>query len=84
MEVQYLCKLIAVRAVEFKGKEGQLVEYAECSFLNEDSDGNRSVIQMNTTQDLTDHFDQEGTLVVEVDPSGKRKPRLVSFTVDVE
>jgi len=79
MQVQYLCKLIAFTPKSFVGREGEPVEYNACSFLNEDAEGVREVISINTKQNLGGFVDQEGTLVVDMDITGKKKPSLVSF-----
>jgi len=82
MPVKYSnVKLLAFIAKSFEDKEGITVEYNEAHFMLESEDGERSVIVLNTKLDLLMEEDKTGTLSVEIDPSGKRKTRLVSFVV---
>jgi len=80
MPVQYKVRLFGFTEKGFE-KDGEHVTYNECIFLNDNADGTRSVIILNTQQDFKDLLDKEGLLSVDIDPSGKKKPRLVSFVV---
>jgi len=71
------CLVFIPRA--FKGSEGEDVSYNEVSFLNQTEDGQREVIRLNTKQGSKDWEDKAGVLGVEIDPTGKQKPKLVSF-----
>jgi len=83
MPVKYSeVQLLAFIARSFEDKEGLTVEYNEAHFLLENEAHERSVFVLNTKLDLLMEEGKSGTLTVEVDPSGKRKPRLVSFKVD--
>lgn len=80
MRVVYDCRLIAYNSRSFVDKTtGEKVEYAEAYFLNETEEGNREVLAFNTKLNLKGLEDKEGNLVIEVDASGKQKPRLVEF-----
>jgi len=82
MPVKYSdVKLLAFIAKSFEDKDGITVEYNEAHFLLEAENGERSVIILNTKLDLLMDEEKTGTLTVEIDPSGKRKTRLVSFVV---
>jgi len=80
MPVQFKVRLFAVNAKGFDGSDGR-VEYNENIFLNEDEKLGRSVITVNSKVDHSVHLDKDGVLTLEIDPSGKKKPRLVSFEV---
>lgn len=79
MPVKYVARLFAFNKKGFE-KNGEKVEYNECIFLNENDNGTRSVLILNTKQDFSELIDKEGTLEVEIDLTGKNKPRLVSFS----
>lgn len=79
MKVFYDVKLIAFVPKKFENDEGKTIEYNEAHFLYEDEDGNRQVVQINTQSDLSAAVDEDGTLELEIDIAGKRKPRLLSF-----
>jgi len=79
MPVEYVARLFAFNKKGFE-KDGEKVEYNECIFLNENKDGTRSVLLLNTKQDFSEYIDKEGTLVIDVDLTGGKKPRLVSFS----
>jgi len=80
MQVFYEVTLVAFLPKSFEDKEGVTVSYNECYFVNEDDEGKRDMIILNTKIDLSQLEGSKGHLEVEIDSSGKRKPRLVSFT----
>jgi len=77
MPVSYEVRLFAVNKKGFD-KDGVRVEYNENIFLNEE-DGKRFVLVLNSKKDYSSMMDELGTLNMEIDTTGKNKPRLVSF-----
>jgi len=80
MKVFYECDLVAFVPKSFEDNTGQTVSYNEAYLLNEDSEGKPEMIILNTKLDLKPLVGHSGQLEVEVDSTGKRKPRLISFT----
>jgi len=75
-------ELLAVVPHNFTDKEGIEVEYNEGYFETKDDDGMSSVMVFNTKQPIASKVREHGTLAVEIDSSGRNKPRLVSFEVE--
>jgi len=78
MKVFFEVNCLAFEPKSFVTNEGEKVEYNEVHFLNDSADG-REVIKLNTKQGDKQWEDKEGVLGVEIDPSGKQKPKLISF-----
>jgi len=79
MKVFFDVRLIAFVPKKFEDNEGKTVEYNEAHFLYESEEGERQVVQLNTKSDLSPAIDEDGILELDIDVSGKRKPRLLSF-----
>lgn len=79
MKVFYDCTLFAFNPHKFKDNNGEDVSYNQAVFLNENEDGSREVIQLNTKLELKDSLDKKGVLELEIDSQGKQKPRILSF-----
>jgi len=79
MKVFYEVKVLAVNPTEFENQEGETISYNEVHFLNINEDGKREVLKMNTKQEFLKYEDKEGVLEVDIDISGKNRPKLVSF-----
>lgn len=80
MKVYYDAKLLAVVPKEFTNDEGEQVTYKEAYFLNETEEGVREVIKMNTKlTDIEKAENEEGMIEVDIDVTGKNKPRLLGF-----
>jgi len=67
----------AVAVKSFTGKDGEEVNYQEVYFQYEDEDGNPSVVQVNTKQDMIAALGTDGVMKINVNEQGKKK--LVSF-----
>jgi len=79
MKVYYDCRLLAVVPKSFTAEEGDQVSYNEAYFLNLSEDGVKEVVKLNTKQDISPAEGEEGILEVDVDITGRNKPRLMSF-----
>jgi hypothetical protein len=74
--------LLAVEPVSFTDKEGIEVEYNKCYFRTEDDDGVSRVLQFNTKLPLASSEGEVGILSVEIDETGRNKPKVISFKVE--
>lgn len=63
----------------FTDKEGIEVEYNTCYFRIEDDNGMPFAVILNTKAISTKQERKIGLLEVEIDNTGKNKPRLTSF-----
>jgi len=59
-------------------KDGETIDYNTAYFVCEDEDGEVSVVQVNTKQDLHSQIDQHGKISLQVRPDGKLT--LLSFS----
>jgi len=83
MLVKYnAAELVAIAPKGFTDKDGVEVEYNECYFRIEDEDGVPFVVVLNSKAVKPDQERHTGTLEVDIDNEGKRKPKLVSFKVE--
>jgi len=75
-------ELVAVEPVTFTDKEGVEVEYNKVYFRTKDEDGITKVMQFNTKLPLASSEGETGILSVEIDETGRNKPRVMKFQVD--
>jgi len=80
MKVFFEVSCLAVKPHKFIGDDGEDVAYNEITFLNVTDDG-REVITLNSKQGEPLWVDKDGVIAVEIDPTGKKKPRLLEFKV---
>lgn len=77
MKVDFAVKLLAVIPKEFTSEEGEEVSYNEHYFLNVREDGEKEVIKFNSKLNLADHEGGNIAITVDVDPTGRAKPKLI-------
>lgn len=80
MKVFFECELVAKIPVTFTARDsGDLVSYTELYFVNEDDEGKKQMLKFNSKG-----FDEvelgDVNIEVDVDPTGKQKPKLTSVT----
>jgi len=68
-----------INEITFTGEKGEEVKYNELYFQTEDEEGKTSVLKINTKSDIKSQLDKEGVVEIEVDTSGRNKPRFISF-----
>jgi len=79
MKVYYECTLLSVVPKKFTSEENEEISYNEAYFLNESEDGVKEVVKLNTKQDISPAEGEEGILEVDIDVTGRNKPKLLSF-----
>jgi len=80
MIVELPAKVLAVIPKNFSDRvSGEPVEYNESWFLTVTEDGVKDVIKFNTKADLSDKEGANVVIRVEVDASGKQKPKLLGL-----
>lgn len=71
--------ILAVIPAKFFDDQGNEVVYTEVHVLHEDADGRREVIKFTPREFDKANEGRDGVIEVDVDVSGKRKPRLLGF-----
>jgi len=80
MRVFYECVVIGFNEKEFNDKAtGDIVKYNEVFLKGENDDDQVEVQKMTTKINLSNQLDVEGVAELEVDLTGSRKPKLISF-----
>lgn len=80
MKVFFDVEVLAVVEKGFTDKEGLEVSYKEAYFLNETDEGVRTVLKFNSKlSDLSSFESKSAIIEVDVDESGRNKPRLVGI-----
>jgi len=83
MKVLYkAAELVAIEPKHFTDKAGVEVEYNEAYFRIEDENGVPFVIKVNSKAVGPANERQTGTLELDIDNEGTRKPKLLSFKVE--
>jgi len=80
MKVFYEGTLVAFNKKGFENREtGEKVSYTETVLVSHNEDGSRDVITLtgSSKHDFTEHLDEPVVLELDVDPSAKRKTRIV-------
>jgi len=75
-------ELLAIEPISFTDKEGVEVEYNKCYFGYKNEDGITHVLQLNSKLPLASSERERGILAVEIDETGRNKPKVVSFEVE--
>jgi len=74
--------LMALEPVSFTDKLGVEVEYNKAYFRMSDDDGITKVMQFNTKLPLASAEGETGKLSVDIDESGRNKPKVLKFEVE--
>jgi len=83
MKVFYEGTLVAFNKKGFENREtGEKVEYTETTLVSKNEDGTRDVITLTGSSRLEfdKYLDAEVVLELDVDPTAKRKTRILSCT----
>jgi len=78
MQVFYEGTLDRVISKSFEDKHGDAVEFNELHFYTKSESGEAAVIVVNTKLDLNDLVGKSAILGLDIDPSMKNKPRVIS------
>jgi len=78
------CEILTQVQHSFTDKAtGEAVEYNQVFIEHANEDESREVLQFNTKLDYSPQLRMKGTIQVDIDPTGKNKPRLISFQPDI-